>query len=82
MEFLNQILAKLFDSFKSKNPKIAALIIVILSMLLVGLESDYAVELLGVYAQRTIQVLLFLRVALQGSRTTDILHNILEKEKK
>lgn len=82
MEFLNQILAKLFDSFKAKNPKIAALIIVILSMLLVGLESEYAAELLGVYAQRTIQVLLFLRVALQGSRTTEILDKILEKEKK
>ena len=81
MDFLNQILAKVFDSFKAKNPKIAALVIVILSMLLVGLESDYAVELLGVYAQRAIQVLLFLRVALQGSRTTDILQETKENKK-
>ena len=82
MDFVTNILAKLFDSFKAKNPKVAALIIVILSMLLVGLESEYAVELLGVYAQRAIQLLLFLRVALQGSRTTTILHPELKQLKK
>lgn len=82
MDFVTNILAKLFDSFKAKNPKVAALIIVILSMLLVGLESEYAVELLGVYAQRAIQLLLFLRVALQGSRTTTILHPELKQVKK
>ena len=81
MDFVTNILAKLFDSFKAKNPKVAALIIVILSMLLVGLESEYAVELLGVYAQRAIQLLLFLRVALQGSRTTTILHPELKDKK-
>ena len=82
MDFVTNLLAKLFDSFKAKNPKFAALIIVILSMLLVGLESEYAVELLGVYAQRAIQLLLFLRVALQGSRTTTILHPELKQVKK
>mgnify|MGYP001393118600 CR=1 FL=1 len=77
MDFLTNILANLFDKFKAKSPKVAGLIILILTMLIAGLETQYAQELLGESAQRISQVVLFVWVALQGSRTS----GLLEKEK-
>lgn len=74
MDFVTEILAKLFDSFKAKNPKIAGVIILILTMLIAGLESNYAAELLGVYYQRTLQIALLVWASLQGSRTTKVLN--------
>lgn len=73
MDFLTNILANLFDKFKSKSPKVAGLIILILTMLIAGLETQYAQELLGESAQRISQVVLFVWVALQGTHTSEIL---------
>jgi hypothetical protein len=74
MDFVTEILAKLFDSFKASNPKLAGVIILILTMLIAGLETDYAAELLGSVYQRTLQIALLVWTALQGSRTTKVLN--------
>lgn len=73
MDFITEILAKLFDAFKASNPKLAGIIILILTMLIAGLETNYAAELLGVYYQRTLQIALLVWASLQGSRTTKII---------
>ncbi len=73
MDFVTEILAKLFDSFKASNPKLAGIIILILTMLIAGLETDYAIDLLGTAYQRTLQIALLIWASLQGSRTTKVL---------
>jgi len=78
MDFLTKILVNLFEAFKAKSPKIAGLIIMILAMLMVGLETDYAKELLGESAKTILQMVVFIWAALQGSHTT----KLLEAEKR
>ncbi len=75
MDFLTKILVNLFEKFKAKSPKMAGLIILILAMLIGGLETEYAKELLGESAQRVSQVILFIWVALQGSHTSELIEN-------
>jgi len=75
MDFLTKILVNLFEKFKAKSPKVAGLIILILAMLIGGLETEYAKELLGESAQRVSQVILFIWVALQGSHTSELIEN-------
>lgn len=67
---INEILAKLFDSFKAKNPLIAVLIV----SLIIGFKffidnGDY----LGVNESKIDEWVTFVLLALQGSRTTSIL---------
>ena len=78
MNFLNEILAKLFDSFKAKNPKLAAFIILLLGVL-IYLSENGLPELIGQDLSTVIQWVSFVLAALQGSRTTEI---IKESEKK
>lgn len=71
MNFLEQILAKLFDSFKAKNPLIALLII----SLMVGFKffidsGDY----LGVNETKIDEWVLFALAVMTGTRTTNILN--------
>jgi len=80
MNYFNVILAKLFDSFKAKNPKIAALIILLLGVLLYATEHGLG-DILGHDLNSVVQVLSFLLAALQGSRTTDILEKKDESKK-
>lgn len=80
MNFLNQILAKLFDSFKAKNPKVAALIIFLLGIVLYASEHGLG-DILGHDLNTVVQVVTFVLAALQGSRTTDILEETKENKK-
>ena len=80
MNFLNQILAKLFDSFKAKNPKVAALIIFLLGIVLYASEHGLG-DILGHDLNTVVQVVTFVLAALQGSRTTDILEESKENKK-
>jgi hypothetical protein len=78
MNYLNEILAKLFDSFKAKNPTLAAIIIMLLGVVLYLSENGLP-ELIGNDLNAVVQVASFLLAALQGSRTSSILK---ETEKK
>ena len=78
MIFLNEILAKLFDNFKAKNPTLATVIILLLGVVLYLSENGLP-ELIGNDLNTVVQVVSFLLAALQGSRTTEILK---ETEKK
>jgi hypothetical protein len=46
MDFLNELLAKLFDSFKAKNPTLATVIIMLLGVVLYLTENGLP-ELIG-----------------------------------
>ena len=72
MNFLNEILAKLFDNFKAKNPTLAAVIILLLGVVLYLTENGLP-ELIGNDLNTVVQISTFLLAALQGSRTTAIL---------
>lgn len=72
MDFINVILAKLFDSFKAKNPMIATAVIALLSGAVIYLEA-YGQQLLGDSATVVLQVIGVVLIGLQGSRTTDII---------
>lgn len=68
---INEILAKLFDSFKAKNPFIAVLVL----SLIIGFKffldnGDY----LGVNESRIDEIITFVLLSLQGTRTTSILN--------
>lgn len=74
-DFIMDLLARLFDKFKAKNPKIAAIIILVLIMLLAGLQNGLAEAVglpnLGATAVQWVSIVL---LALQGSRTTAVLY--------
>jgi len=68
---INEILAKLFDSFKAKNPLLALIIVTLIIALKFFLDNgDY----LGVNESKIDEWVTFVLLALQGSRTTDILN--------
>lgn len=68
---VNEILAKLFDSFKAKNPLLALIIVTLIIALKFFLDNgDY----LGVNESKIDEWVTFVLLALQGSRTTDILN--------
>jgi hypothetical protein len=69
---LNEILAKIFDSFKAKSPKLAAIILLFLGSLVYWSENGLP-ELIGVDLSQAVQWISFVLAALQGSRTTQIL---------
>jgi hypothetical protein len=73
-DFITQILARLFDSFKAKNPKIAAIIVTALLMIITGLENGLG-SYLGIseIVESVIQWITYILLALQGSRTSNIL---------
>lgn len=73
MDFLTQILAKLFDSFKANNPKVAAIIIFVLGVFLYAAQNGLP-ELAGMDMDKIVQWIVFILAALQGSRTTGILN--------
>jgi hypothetical protein len=73
MDFINELLAKLFDSFKANNPKLATAIIFGLGVLMYASENGLP-ELIGYDLSKIVQWIAFALAALQGSRTTKILH--------
>ena len=68
---INEILAKLFDSFKAKNPFIAVLVLSLIIGFKFFLDND---DYLGVNESKIDEWVTYLLLALQGSRTTNILH--------
>lgn len=78
MDFLTKILAQLFDSFKAKNPKIAAIIILVLGAFLWAAQNGLG-EVSGVDFSKAMEWVVFVLAALQGSRTTQY---IKEADKK
>ena len=72
MDFITNILAQLFDSFKAKNPKIAAIIILTLGGFLYLTQNGLG-EMIGVNFAKVVEWVIFVLAALQGSRTTAIL---------
>jgi len=80
MDFVTNILAKLFDSFKAKNPKVAAIIILVLGAFLYLAQNGLG-EVSGVDFSKVIEWVVFILAALQGSRTTTILHPELKDKK-
>lgn len=78
MNFINEILAQLFDSFKSKNPKLAAVLILVFGGLIWFADNGLG-DLIGQDLTPYVKWIAFILAALQGSRTTFILSN---KEKK
>ena len=73
-DFITGILAKLFDSFKAKNPKIAALILLLLGVFYYALNNGLS-ELIGTDLSKYGEYLVLILAALQGSRTTNILND-------
>lgn len=74
---VNEILAKLFDAFKAKNPFLALLIV----SLIIGFKffldgGDY----LGVNESRIDEIVTFVLLSLQGTRTTNILNKAEAKK--
>jgi len=76
MGSIELILAKLFDSFKVKNP-MAAIIIALLTCFAVALE---AYPFFGETTTVVLQWVTFALVALTGSRTTTVLKKADEKK--
>lgn len=74
-DFITKLLARLFDWFKAKNPKIAALIVSLLLTLLAGLENGLG-DYLGMpqIVETVVQWVTYILLAFQGSRTTNVLH--------
>lgn len=81
MSFIEQILAQLFDSFKASNPKIATIIIFLLGLVIYAANNGLP-ELIGQDISKIVEWVAFLLAALQGSRTTKILHPELTDKKK
>ena len=74
-DFIGNALAALFDKFKAKNPKIAAVLIIVLIMLIAGLENGLAGMVgLGHLAEVILKWASMILLGLQGSRTTAILY--------
>jgi len=78
MDFITNILAQLFDSFKAKNPKIAAIILFVLGAVIYAANNGLP-ELIGVDLSKVVEWVAFVLAALTGSRTTSFLK---ENEKK
>jgi len=72
MEFLNQILAKLFDSFKAKNPKIASVIILVLGVVVYAAENGLQ-PLIGYDLSKLVEYVAIALGFLTGSRTSAIM---------
>ena len=70
-DFLTKILAQFFDSFKLKNPKLAALLIVALATIIKFAEEGTALGLfvLPEWAADGVQWVSTLLLAIVGSRT-------------
>lgn len=72
-DFLNSILANLFDKFKAKNPKVAGIIILVLGTVIYLAENGLG-ELLGQNMSEVVKWVSVVLIALQGSRTTELLN--------
>lgn len=74
-DFITKLLAQLFDSFKQKNPKVAAIIILTLVTLVNFAEQGTMLGLLDLpqWAAEAVKWVSLVLLGLMGSRTTQIL---------
>ena len=72
MEIINQMLAKLFDSFKAKNPKIATIIIFVLGVVIYSSENGLS-DLIGYDMSKVVEYTAIVLGFLTGSRTTSFI---------
>lgn len=72
MDTINLILAKLFDQFKTANPKIAAIVILVLGTLIYWSQNGLG-DLIGVNLAEVVKWASIVLGFLTGSRTTAIL---------
>lgn len=77
MGSIELILAKLFDSFKAKNPMWAAIIIAVLTGFMVALQGF---DFFGEKTQVILEWVIFALAALTGSRTYGSLKKADEKK--
>jgi hypothetical protein len=77
MNFIERLLARLFDGFKAKNPIIAGVIISVLIAAKYFLTEN---DLVGVDEEKILGWILFGLAALTGSRTTEVLKKEKPKE--
>lgn len=80
-KLINSILAKLFDSFKAKNPQLAGVVILVLGTI-IYLSENGLPELIGADLSGIVKWVSVVLVALTGSRTTQILNPKKEIENK
>lgn len=78
MNFIEVILARIFDTFKASNPKLAAIIIFVLGVLVYAANNGLA-ELIGTDLTKYVEWVLFILAALTGSRTTKVLNQTEKK---
>ncbi len=71
MEFFVKFLAQIFASFKAKNPAVAAVILVALSVILNGVTqgSFYGLFVLPEWANETVRYVTMFLLAVTGSQT-------------
>jgi len=77
-DFITKLLAQLFDSFKTKNPKVAAVLILVLVTLVNFAEQGTMLGLISLpeWAAETVKWVSLVLLGILGSRTTQILaHN-------
>jgi len=79
MGSINLILAKLFDSFKLKNPVAAAIVLGLLAGFIVALQQY---EFFGDKTTVVLEWVVFVLAALTGSRTYSTIQEAKESEKK
>lgn len=77
MEFLNKILAQFFAKFKSKNPTLAAAILLLLGSVIYWAENGLG-DIIGKDLSGIVQWVSIALAALTGAHTTEI----LEEKKK
>ena len=77
MDFINSFLAKLLDSFKAKNPKLATIILLVLGTVIYWSENGLG-ELIGYDLSHIVQYVTIAIGFLTGSRTV----SYLEENKK
>lgn len=71
MDFLVKFLAQMFSTFKAKNPAVAAVVLVALSVVLNGVTqgSFYGLFVLPEWASETVRYVAMFLLAVTGSQT-------------
>lgn len=77
MDFLTQLLAKLFSTFKTKNPKLAAIILLVLGTFVYVADNGLG-DIIGKDLSQVVKWVSIALAALTGAHTSEI----LEEKKK
>jgi hypothetical protein len=72
MSYLNEFLARIFDNFKAANPKLAAVIILLLGSVIFWAENGLG-DLIGFDMAKIVEYVAIALGFLTGSRTSKVL---------